>query len=119
MASKTTAQSSTYLHIGPILSIDQLSAIAPERLTLPNVGRSPVTPHRVEGDTIDPHVSVPIENATSPAAAAEAGPAEDPLDPSSRFQGLSVFPPYHTSPQARAPRVSFATRTAPALLSLS
>ncbi len=114
MALKTMAQSSTVLHIGPILSIDQLSAIAPALLTLPKVGRSPVTPHRVDGETIEPHVSVPMAKATRPAAVAEPEPAEDPLDPSSRFHGFFVFPPNQTSPQASAPRVNFATRTAPA-----
>ncbi len=111
------AQSSTVLHMGPILSIDQLSGIAPARLTLPKVGRSPVMPQRVEGATIDPHVSVPMAKATSPAAVAEPDPADDPLDPSSRFHGLRVLPPNQTSPHARAPIVSFAISTAPAFSS--
>ena len=37
---------------------------------MPNVGRSPVQPHRVEGDEIDPSVSDPIANPTHPAATA-------------------------------------------------
>jgi len=59
----------------------QESAIAPVRGTSPNVGRSPVQPQRVEGDAIDPSVSEPMLKATHPAAVAEAGPADDPLDP--------------------------------------
>jgi hypothetical protein len=59
----------------------QESAIAPVRGTNPNVGRSPVQPQRVEGEEIDPKVSDPMLNATHPAAVAEAGPAEDPLEP--------------------------------------
>jgi hypothetical protein len=55
--------------------------MAPALLTLPNVGLSPVTPHLVQGETIDPQVSVPIEKATRPADVADADPAEDPLDP--------------------------------------
>ena len=51
---------------------------------------------------------------SEPEAQAEAEPAEEPLDPWARFQGLRVLPSYQTSPQARAPRVNFATRTAPA-----
>ena len=55
--------------------------MAPVRGTKPNVGRSPVHPQRAEGDEIEPSVSDPMLNATHPAAVAEAGPAEDPLDP--------------------------------------
>ena len=36
------------------------SAMAPWRLTLPKVGRRPVTPHLVDGETIEPQVSEPI-----------------------------------------------------------
>ena len=50
--------------MGPTLSIVQQSAIAPARLTRPNVGRKPVTPQRVLGEMIDPRVSVPSEKAT-------------------------------------------------------
>ena len=94
--------------------MDQLSAIAPALLTVPNVGLRPVTPFLVDGETIEPQVSEPIEKPTSPAAVAEPGPAELPLDPCSVFQGFLVFPPNQTSPQASAPRVNFATNTAPA-----
>jgi hypothetical protein len=59
----------------------QESAIAPVRGTNPNVGRSPVHPHRVEGEEIEPSVSLPMLKATHPAAVADAGPAEEPLDP--------------------------------------
>src|SRR5579864_6649715 len=90
------------------------SAIAPVRGTSPNVGRSPVHPQRVEGDDIDPSVSEPMLKATQPAAVADAGPAEDPLEPCAGFQGFRVLPPNHSSPCASAPRVSFATSTAPA-----
>src|SRR5215468_1486030 len=117
MASSTRAQSSTVLQIGPSLSMLHESAIAPVRGTKPKVGRNPVHPHRVEGDEIEPSVSEPILNATQPAAVAEAGPAEEPLDPCLVFHGFRVTPPNHTSPCASAPRVSFATNTAPALSS--
>src|SRR4051812_32918825 len=81
MASSTTAQSSTARQIGPILSMLQHKAIAPVRGTRPNVGRRPVVPQRVLGEEIEPSVSVPIANATQPAAVADADPADDPLDP--------------------------------------
>jgi len=61
-----------------------------------------------------PQVSVPMAKGTSPADTAAADPADEPLDPCSRFQGLRVLPPYHTSPMARAPMLSLATSTAPA-----
>src|ERR1700719_4307640 len=89
-------------------------AIAPVRGTRPKLGRKPVQPQRVEGEEIDPSVSDPMLNATHPAAVADAGPADDPLDPCAEFQGLRVLPPNHTSPSASAPRVSLATSTAPA-----
>jgi hypothetical protein len=63
------------------LSIVQLRAIAPVRGTKPKVGRSPVSPQRVEGEEIDPSVSDPIANPTHPAATALAEPAEEPLEP--------------------------------------
>ena len=55
-------------------------------------------PQRWDGAVMEPRVSVPIEKAQSPAAVAEAEPALDPLDPSSMFHGLRVFPPNQTSP---------------------
>src|SRR6266850_432335 len=100
MALKTIAQSSTVRHRGPILSIDQLSAIAPVRLMRPYVGRRPVTPQRSEGDTIEPRVSVPMPNGMSPAAVPAAEPAEEPLEPWLTSHGFRVFPPNHVSPIA-------------------
>src|SRR6185312_2648196 len=114
MAERTMAQSSTARQSGPSLSIVHESAMAPVRGTSPNVGLKPVTPHRVEGDEMEPSVSEPIANATQPAAVAEEDPAEEPLEPCCGFHGLRVMPPNHLSPSASAPRVSFATSTAPA-----
>src|SRR5690348_5685785 len=98
IASKTSAQSSALRQIGPSLSIVQDSAIAPVRGTRPKVGRNPLRPHTREGDVIEPFVSEPMEKATHPAAVAEAGPAEDPLDPVSAFHGLRVRSAYQRSP---------------------
>src|SRR5262245_64394613 len=117
MASSTRAQSSTPRQIGPILSIVQLNPIAPYRLTRPYVGRSPVTPQRDDGETIEPSVSVPIENPTNPAEVAEAEPADDPLEPvlsSSGCQGLRVTPANHRPPCASAHIESLASSTATA-----
>src|SRR3954470_5676670 len=114
MVSKTSAQSSALRQIGPSLSIVQERAIAPVRGTRPQVGRNPLRPQTREGDVIDPFVSEPMAKATHPAAVAEAGPADDPLEPVSVFHGFRVRSPYQRSPCARAPRVSLAIRTAPA-----
>ena len=48
------------------------SAMAPARLTRPYVGRSPVAPVRVDGDTMEPSVSLPMLNPTRPATVAAA-----------------------------------------------
>ena len=68
----------------------------------------------LEGLTMLPPVSLPIENPTSPAAVAAPGPALDPDAPSSSSQGFIVCPPNQISFSASAPRLSFATSTAPA-----
>jgi transposase len=59
MAWRTSIASSIVLVMGPSLSRDQQSVIAPVRGTRPNVGRRPVTPHRIAGLTILPPVSLP------------------------------------------------------------
>src|SRR3970282_713999 len=97
----------TVRHIGPALSIVQASTMPPYRLTRPQVGRSALMPQRIMGDTIEACVSVPIAKATQPAAVAEPGPAEDPLDPCARFHGFLVWPRYQLSPCAKRPVASF------------
>src|SRR5437762_8368479 len=111
------ASSSALRQIGPTLSRLQQRTIAPERLTEPNVGLRPVAPHRVEGETMDPKVSVPIVKGSSPATTDAAEPADDPLEPCFRFQGFFVSPPNHLLLYASAPSESFAQRTAPAFFS--
>ena len=56
---------------------------------------------------------------TQPAAVADDGPADDPLEPCVRFHGLFVCPPNQLSPLASSPVVSFAISTAPASRSIS
>ena len=89
--------SSTDRQIGPTLSSVQQSAMPPARETRPKVGRRPVVPQRWQGEVIDPSVSVPIAKAQRPIAVADAEPALEPLEPSLRFQGLRVQPPYQMS----------------------
>src|SRR5438128_12552504 len=101
--------------MGASLSQVQHSVMAPVRGTKPKVGRSPVTPQRVEGEEMEPSVSEPMAKPTHPAAVAEAEPALEPEDPwSCGRHGLRVMPPNHLSPIAKAPRVSLAMSTAPA-----
>src|SRR6187455_1880812 len=104
--------------MGPTLSRLQQSTIAPYLLTVPNVGLNPVAPHLVEGETIEPNVSVPIVNGNRPATVAAAEPADEPLDPCFRFHGFFVSPPNHLLLKASAPRDSLAQSTAPAVLNL-
>src|ERR1019366_6861182 len=104
MASSTRAQSSTARQMGPSLSMVHESAIAPVRGTRPKVGRRPVQPQRVLGEAMEPRVSEPIEKPTQPEAVADRGPADDPLEPCSVFQGLRVLPPNQPSSMASAPR---------------
>src|SRR5580765_8535051 len=104
--------------MGPSLSRDQQSVIAPVRGTRPNVGRRPVTPQRIAGLTMLPPVSLPIENATSAAAVAAPGPALEPDAPSSNSHGFMVCPPNQMSFNASAPSDNLASNTAPASLSL-
>ena len=96
------------------MSCDQASTIPPSRLTLPNVGRMPLTPLRLDGTTIEPPVSEPIEKPTRPAAVAAPGPAEDPSASTLGSQGQRVVPPNQRAVTAIAPVESLATRMAPA-----
>src|SRR6185503_1461166 len=114
MAANTSAVSSALRQIGPSLSVVHDNAIAPVRGTRPKLGRKPATPHVRAGDVMEPLVSEPIAKPTQPAATADAGPAEEPLDPVAGFHGLRVRSPNQMSPCASAPSVSLATRIAPA-----
>ena len=98
MAWRIIAVSKTDLQIGPTLSNDQHNAMTPVLGTRPKVGRSPVAPHRMQGDTIEPYVSEPRVKGNSPAAVAEALPALDPEDPSVISNGFLHVPPYQMSP---------------------
>src|ERR1700736_1600830 len=64
-----------------------------------------------------PPVSLPTANPTNPAATAAPGPALEPEEASSGSHGFIVWPPNQISLSASAPRLSFATSTAPASFS--
>src|SRR5260370_29147167 len=78
MAAKMRAHTSALRALGPILSIEGASAIAPYRLTRPYVGLKPLMPQNAEGQMIEPHGSVPIANAARPAATIAPEPEEEP-----------------------------------------
>ena len=119
IAFSTSIVSSTLRAMGPSLSSDQHSVMAPVRATRPYVGRRPVVPQRIEGLTMLPPVSLPMAKPTSPAATAEPGPALDPEEPSSSSHGFMVWPPNQTSFSANAPMLNLASSTAPAAFSRS
>ena len=85
----------------------------------PKVGRRPARPQRADGLRIDPLVSVPMAKPTQPAAVADEGPADDPLEPCVGSHGLLVCPPNQLSPPASSPVETFAISTAPASRSIS
>src|SRR5262245_62102097 len=99
----TSATSLIERHMGPGRSWPHDSPIPPCRVTRPNVGRSALSPLRVDGEMIEPAVSVPMEKPTHPAAVAEPGPADEPLDPCAVFQGFLVCPRNQLSPDANSP----------------
>src|SRR5580700_4625646 len=82
--------------------------------TRPYVARMPTIPQRSAGSRMDPRLSVPMEKAHRPAAVADAGPALDPPEGSSRFQGLRHLPPNQSQPSAISPVAALPRRTAPA-----
>src|SRR5262245_7769165 len=98
MARSTISQSRAERAMGPILSRVQDSAIAPCRDTRPNVGRSPLMPQNDDGQRIDPQVSEPMANGTSPADTAAPEPEEEPQVQRPSFQGLCAAPVREASP---------------------
>ena len=66
--------------------------MAPERLTRPYEGRRPVVPQNADGHRMEPQVSVPSANATSPPATAAPEPDEEPPVQRSGFHGLRHGP---------------------------
>src|SRR5215813_257409 len=61
----------------------------PHRLTRPHVGFSPVTPFTVDGNRIEPSVSVPREPKQRHAAVATPEPLEDTPVQCAALQGLT------------------------------
>src|SRR5215510_5945589 len=92
MAARTTPQSSALRAMGPSLSIEYASDMAPWRLTRPYVGRNPEIPVNVDGHTIEPQVSEPIAKAAMPEQTIAADPLDDPQVQQPSFHGLRAAP---------------------------
>src|SRR5262249_33079970 len=97
-------------------------ATNPYLLTRPYVGFSPTIPHMAPGCRMEPPVSEPRANATSPAATAAAEP---PLEPPGTREGSHGFPvgPYPLFsvelPMANSSQFVLPIRMAPAASSRS
>src|SRR5688500_19831610 len=65
----------------------------PERLTRPNVGLMPTSPHADDGHTIDPSVSVPTPTAARFAEMDAPVPELEPHGLRSSTYGFFVWPP--------------------------
>src|SRR6185503_5730932 len=87
------AASVTVRVIGPAVSWLAEIGMMPDRLTSPTVGLSPTMPHKVDGDTIDPSVSVPTDTAQRLAEVAAPEPELDPEGLRSSEYGFRVRPP--------------------------
>ena len=74
----SAAASATVRAIGPAVSCVAEMGMIPERLARPTVGLIPTMPHMLDGQTIDPSVSVPIAAAHRFADAAAPDPELDP-----------------------------------------
>ena len=72
--------------------MDQQRGTIPYRLTLPDVGRRPTTPHEEAGHLMEPPVSSPKAAAQSEAETAMPAPLLDSPGLHSRFQGLRGVP---------------------------
>src|SRR5918912_4183396 len=94
----------------------------PVRLRRPSVGLIPTSPLLVEGDTIDPSVSVPTAAAERLAATAAPDPELDPDGLRSSAYGFFTCPPRPLQPLDECVERKFAhslrfvlpSRTAPA-----
>ena len=92
MASKAAARSATDRANGPTWSKLDANSAVPARDTRPNVGLRPNTPQSEAGTRIEPLVSDPRLNGTSPAATDAADPPEEPPAIRARSRGFRVGP---------------------------
>src|ERR1700722_14396026 len=94
----------------------------PARLTRPRVGLTPTTPQALDGETIEPSVSVPTARGAKPADRPAAEPELEPDGLRSSAYGFAVWPPSVDQPlvegvdrkSAHSDRFALARMTAPA-----
>src|SRR5256885_11897194 len=98
MAPSSAAASATVRVIGPAVSWLCAIGTMPVRLTRPSVGLMPTRPLPVDGDTIEPSVSVPMAKAARLAATAAPEPELDPDGLRSSAYGFFVCPPRPLQP---------------------
>src|SRR5215831_12546666 len=119
---RSAAASATEVAIGPAVSCASDSGTMPARLTRPRVGLTPTTPQALDGETIEPSVSVPTASGARPAETPAADPELDPDGDRSSAYGFAVCPPSVDQPLlewvdlkfAHSDRFAFARITAPA-----
>src|ERR1700761_535455 len=87
------AASATEAAIGPAVSCARESGTMPVLLTRPRVGLRPTTPQALDGETIDPSVSVPMASGAKPAERPAAEPELEPDGFRSSAYGFAVWPP--------------------------
>src|ERR1700761_9796110 len=87
------AASATEAAIGPAVSCARDSGTMPVLLTRPRVGLRPTTPQALDGETIDPSVSVPMASGAKPAERPAAEPELEPDGFRSSAYGFAVWPP--------------------------
>ena len=122
IASHTIATSSTVFANGPTWSSEEANATTPQRGTRPYVGFMPTAPVSAAGWRIEPPVSVPSENRTSPAATATADPPDEPPGTRSARHGFFTGPNAEFSfelPIANSSRFVLPIMTAPCASSRS
>ena len=113
------AASSTVRDMGPTWSMDHDPAATPYRLTLPQLGLSPDSPHQAAGRRIEPPVSSPNDVAHRKAAVAEPDPPLEPPVNLLRSQGLRLGLYCCDAPRANSVRLVLPNKTAPALFKLA
>src|SRR5215471_1502172 len=121
-AVRRIAASVTVRHIGPAVSWVCEMGMIPDRLTSPTVGLMPTRQQLLEGETIEPSVSLPTATAQRLAAAAAPEPDEEPDALRSSAYGLRHCPPRPLQPEeecverklAHSERLALPRITAPA-----
>ena len=83
---------------GPTLSIEGASATTPPRSTRASDGLKPAIPQNAAGTRIEPDVSVPIAQGTTPAATATAEPEDEPPGARAGSSGFGGVPKCGFSP---------------------